>query len=108
MSSEPSAVVAASVQARAAASGLAPEGGRVTRLRAELAAMQTKDLRSRAKADGASLEQLEAAADADDPKAAVVELVLSLRPASAPGRVGQKGKGKGKGKGEGEGKSKGK
>jgi hypothetical protein len=45
--------------------------------------MRTKDLRSRAKADGASLEQLEAAADADDPRAAVVELVLSLRPSAA-------------------------
>ena len=47
--------------------------------------MRMKDLRSRAKADSASasLEQLEAAADADDPRAAVVELVLSLRPSAA-------------------------
>ena len=40
--------------------------------------MRTKGLRNRAKADGASAQQLEVAADADDPKAAVVELVLSL------------------------------
>jgi hypothetical protein len=95
------------VSAEGAAAAARPLASEVELLlRAELVAMRVKDLRSRAKADGASLEQLEAAADADDPKAAVVELVLSLRPASAPGRVGQKGKGKGKG--EGEGKSKGK
>jgi hypothetical protein len=71
-------LLAAELSAEAATAGNGPglEGG--TDLWAELVAMRIKDLRSRAKADGASLEQLEAAADADDPKAAVVELLLSM------------------------------
>ena len=43
-------------------------------------------MRRQAKAEGAEPEQLEDAADADDPKAAVIELLLALRaPSSAAG-----------------------
>jgi hypothetical protein len=77
VAAETSAVTA--VPAEAAASVPASD---VDRLRAELVALRIKDLRSRAKASGASARQLEVAADADDPKAAVVELVLSLRPSA--------------------------
>ena len=38
----------------------------------------SSDLRRRARAEGVAAEQLEEAADADDPKAACVELLLAL------------------------------
>ena len=47
-------------------------------LREELSALRLKDLRRRARAEGVAAEQLEEAADADDPKAACVELLLAL------------------------------
>ena len=50
----------------------------VSALRAELVGLGLKVLRTRARAEGASAEQLDDAADADDPKAAVIELLLAL------------------------------
>ena len=50
---------------------------------AELNGLRLKELRRQAKAEGAEPEQLEDAADADDPKAAVIELLLALRASSA-------------------------
>ena len=44
--------------------------------RRQLAALPNKDLRARARAAGATPEQLDAAADSADPKAALVALVL--------------------------------
>ena len=45
--------------------------------RRQLAALPNKDLRARARAAGATPEQLDAAADSADPKAALVALVLA-------------------------------
>lgn len=50
------------------------------RTRKELEGMRMKDLRTRAKAAGYSAEMLEAAADSDEPKAAVIELLLRPAP----------------------------
>ena len=47
-------------------------------LRSELESLRLKELRARAKAGGAEPEQLEDAADADDPKLAVIDLLLGL------------------------------
>ena len=47
-------------------------------MRSELETLRLKELRARAKAEGAEPEQLEDAADADDPKQAVVDLLLGL------------------------------
>ena len=52
---------------------------------AELNGLRLKELRRQAKAEGAEPEQLEDAADADDPKAAVIELLLALRASAAAG-----------------------
>jgi hypothetical protein len=52
--------------------------------RRELEALRLKELRARAKQAGYSSEQLDEAADSDDPKAAVVELLLSPAPKSVP------------------------
>jgi hypothetical protein len=46
--------------------------------RAELAGVTMKELRACAKTNGASAEQLEAAADSEDHKMALVELLLQL------------------------------
>ena len=47
-------------------------------MRSELETLRLKELRARAKAEGAEPEQLEDAADADDPKQAVIDLLLGL------------------------------
>ena len=47
-------------------------------MRSELESLRLKELRARAKAEGAEPEQLEEAADADDPKQAVIDLLLGL------------------------------
>jgi hypothetical protein len=73
----PSAEGATSAEVVAAAARL-PASEVDPPLRAELEAMQTKNLRNHAKADGANAQHLEMATDADDPKATAVELVLSL------------------------------
>ena len=52
-------------------------------LRWELAALSNKDLRARARATGATPEQLAAAADSNDPKAALVALVGEVAKAAA-------------------------
>ena len=62
-----------------ASSSTPPDDGTDAPLRAELAGLRLKELRSRAKAEGAEPEQLEEAADADDPKQAVIELLVALR-----------------------------
>ena len=46
-------------------------------LRAELELLRLKELRGRAKAAGISTDALEDAADSDDPKSAVIELLTS-------------------------------
>ena len=48
-------------------------------LREELSSLRLKEIRSQAKQAGASADELEAAADSDDPKAAAIELLLRLR-----------------------------
>ena len=51
-------------------------------LRSELETLRLKELRARAKAEGAEPEQLEDAADADDPKQAVIDLLLGMHAAT--------------------------
>ena len=48
------------------------------KLLAELQGMRLKDLRKRAKKDGVSGDALDSAMDADEPQAAVIELIVSL------------------------------
>jgi hypothetical protein len=43
-----------------------------------------KELRARARADGVDADELEDAADMDDPKAAVIDLLLERRASRAP------------------------
>ena len=45
-------------------------------LRAELEGLRLKELRQRAREQDVSPEEMEAAADSDEPKAAMVELLL--------------------------------
>jgi hypothetical protein len=53
-------------------------------LRQQLSALRLKELRARAKrTDGVGAEALEGAADADDPKAAVVDLLVAAAAAAA-------------------------
>ena len=66
----------------------AEAGSDVDALRAELSGLRLKELRSRAKAEGAEPQQLDDAADAEDPKTAVIELLLALR-ADAAGLGGE-------------------
>ena len=75
----PADALAAAAAGRTAitANAAAPRGG----LAAELAAMKRSSLRKRARADGADEDALEAADDSDDPKRALVALVLELRAA---------------------------
>jgi hypothetical protein len=54
--------------------------------RRELEGLRLKELRSRAKDAGHSAELLEEAADSDEPKAAVIELLLSPAPRAAQQR----------------------
>ena len=56
-------------------------------LHRELATLSNKDLRTRAKAAGATPAELDAAADSDDPKAALVALVLAKAGASEPAHL---------------------
>ena len=49
----------------------------IAELRAELEGMRLKELRRRARAQGVGADELEEAAEADEPKAAMVELLLS-------------------------------
>jgi hypothetical protein len=51
-------------------------------LRAELTALRLKELRTRAKTEGVSADLLEDAMDDDDPKAAVIKLLLDVRAAA--------------------------
>eukprot|EP01050_Picozoa_sp_SAG11_P006459 SAG11_NODE_501_length_8895_cov_12.129832_10_plen_158_part_00 len=53
-------------------------------LREELCTLKTSELKKRCKAAGVSEEQLDEADDADDTKAALIELVLALAAAPAP------------------------
>ena len=53
-------------------------------LRGELAGLTLKALKARARDDGAVDGQLDDVDDADDPKAFVIELIVSLQPASGP------------------------
>ena len=53
-----------------------PSEDPAAKLRAELEALKPSALRKRAKAMGASGEDIEGADDSDDPKAAIVELLL--------------------------------
>jgi hypothetical protein len=55
---------------------------------AELSALPVKSLRARAKVVGATVEQLEDAADSDDPKAALVSLVAKLEAGGGEGGSG--------------------
>ena len=48
--------------------------------RAELEALGTKELRTKATAVGASADAIEDARDSDDPKGALINLILSLHP----------------------------
>jgi hypothetical protein len=50
--------------------------------RSKLEGLPVKDLRARAKAKGATSEQLEEAADSDDQKTALVELLMQLEGAA--------------------------
>jgi hypothetical protein len=62
-----------------------PEAARTEALRAEAAALPMRALRARAEAHGASAGQLAAAVDNDDdPKEALVKLVLALAPLASP------------------------
>ena len=56
-------------------------------MRSELETLRLKELRARAKAEGAEPEQLEEAADADDPKQAVIDLLLGLHATTVDTRV---------------------
>ena len=60
---------------RADAAGLGGESDDAT-LRAELSGLRLKELRQRARDRGIGAEALEEAADSEEPKAAVVELLL--------------------------------
>ena len=73
----PADALAADGRTAITANAAAPRGG----LAAELAAMKRSSLRKRARADGADEDALEAADDSDDPKRALVALVLELRAA---------------------------
>ena len=58
--------------ASASADAVGPSGA----LRAELEGMRLKELRQRARAEGVGADEMEEAADSDEPKAAMVELLL--------------------------------
>lgn len=53
-------------------------------IRTELDGLSIKELQARAKAGSASAEQLEDVADNDDPKAALIALLLKLNSVSSP------------------------
>ena len=52
-------------------------------LRKELSALRLKELRRRAKAAGCSVDAIDDAVDCDDPKAALIEMVLAAEEGSA-------------------------
>ena len=53
------------------------------RLRSQLSELKMSDLKKRARAAGVAQDALDAADDLDDPKAAVVELLVSFDPTAA-------------------------
>jgi hypothetical protein len=55
-----------------------PAGARAVALRQELQALSNRELRARTRLGGASAEQLEAAADSDDPREALEALTMAL------------------------------
>ena len=57
------------------------------KLLAELQEMRLKDLRKRAKKDGISDDALDSAMDADEPEAAVIELIVSLFESASADRL---------------------
>eukprot|EP01052_Picozoa_sp_SAG31_P018719 SAG31_NODE_1338_length_8731_cov_14.189643_1_plen_1748_part_10 len=62
----------------------APEVDNDTALRQELEGLRLKELRTRAREAGVDADELEEAIDADDPKAAVIALLMAYDEASAP------------------------
>ena len=66
----------------ASSSGVAPLAGPDAALRAALAGLRLKELRAQARREGVGAEAMEAAADSDDPKQAVIELLAQRKSAS--------------------------
>jgi hypothetical protein len=66
----------------ASSSGVAPLAGPDASLRAALAGLRLKELRAQARREGVGAEAMEAAADSDDPKQAVIELLAQRKSAS--------------------------
>ena len=79
---EKSALIKLIVQMNSPADEAASAG--MTKLRAELSEMKLSQLRKRAVADGVDEEATEEAADGDDEKTALIDLLLARQPSSAP------------------------
>ena len=84
--------VGVALETPASGNNAAGQDAELERFRAELQAMPMKDLRPRADASGLSVEQLDMVADSDNPKQAIVALLVEEH-ASARKTVREGGKG---------------
>eukprot|EP01045_Picozoa_sp_COSAG04_P015751 COSAG04_NODE_1268_length_7478_cov_41.075620_2_plen_472_part_01 len=82
---DPKSAMAALVLAREARAGGAQPAPGLQQLREELGRLKLSALEARAAAAGATEEDIEAAVDEDDPKPALIDLILRAQPAAAAG-----------------------